>query len=1154
MIFLVISLADKFRSRRETANASQKGSGIDGECKELTFDFELLSNGPETTTQPQLQRRVSFNRYRLKHNLANVGDLMMIQDKIDIAYKNAIDSMLADVDAEDIVTVELMQDDLYQPLFISNCRRKNLRATDFLDKVYEVSQSQKYFLLANEFELKLSVLRRLRGGAPRGRNLNQAVTSISHHFDKHVIHIKNNEGQMCGYLALAMGIWLSKNKSPGSTVNGRQVAFSIPQERARLDYLSAYQAMHKNLGGKLRDYAEELFMEICPEMQVNPLGLDELNSIQHHLSSEYQLIVVRRPTTPATKQTYQPMFEGNSSSNNKIILEFVGGVREDGTPASVYDQHYNLVNRLHRYYEFNFWCFQCKTGYQRADCHSCEGTCKYCRRRGLCEPNESTKHCGNCNEIFPNSKCFDAHKKRCNRFQICEVCSFRHRKNLVHQCGWYHCLKCREEYEGKGPTHYCNIKALDAEALQEKDEKLKIIVAFDIESYQKPTRYNSDKYQHVANLLIAHVCCDVCWNALEKAKTSHCAVCGPIEHRFYGDECVREFNDYLIDNLSPIACRKKAQIDVYAHNLKGYDGKFVLRDLMEQSLDDLDIILSGSKILRIKCGNIRFADSLNFFQQRLADLPKSFGFEDKAKKGYFPHFFNQPHEKWTELPSTIPHSRYFGTGMMKPADLENFRAWYNERKETEWNFENEIVDYCSNDCLVLMTAIQEFRRLVKESQGIDPTTRCFTLASVCMETWRANVLGENKIGITPISGYSGRKSSVVSNVWLDMIQKFEGKQIHREQRIGPYWADGFDNDSNTVYEFNGCHYHGHSCEYENPEEIISLGGEPTTPQTLLNKVFEKKQYYESMGMNYQSIWECEFKRIFIDGMFFGSRPSSSSDAIQQNVERETEALYEFTYPLLNYEELLERKHYSIDRRIFLSRVKREGHECNIREAFFGGRTGNCRNYYVCRDDEFLRYVDFTSLYPFVLYSKKFPTGHPTVITEDFSKDADAYFGFMSCSMQPPKKLFMPVLPVRHDNKLIFPLCRSCVDENNLDVCPHYHDERSLTGTWTTVEIYNALKRGYKFVEIFQVYHWDESNQKEGLFSEYIRTWLKIKQESSDWPAWVLSKNEPLERLAAETQYIENYKEKQGIDLDRENIKPNKGLRNLAKLMLNSFCK
>ena len=44
-----------------------------------------------------------------------------------------------------------------------------------------------------------------------------------------------------------------------------------------------------------------------------------------------------------------------------------------------------------------------------------------------------------------------------------------------------------------------------------------------------------------------------------------------------------------------------------------------------------------------------------------------------------------------------------------------------------------------------------------------------------------------------------------------------------------------------------------------------------------------------------------------------------------------------------------------------------------------------------------------------------------------------------------------------NNKLLFPLCRSCADLQQQTPCSHSEEERSLIGTWVTDEIKKALE-------------------------------------------------------------------------------------------------
>jgi len=102
-----------------------------------------------------------------------------------------------------------------------------------------------------------------------------------------------------------------------------------------------------------------------------------------------------------------------------------------------------------------------------------------------------------------------------------------------------------------------------------------------------------------------------------------------------------------------------------------------------------------------------------------------------------------------------------------------------------------------------------------------------------------------------------------------------------------------------------------------------------------------------------------------------------------------------------------------------------------------------------------------------------------------------------------------VLPYRNNNKLLFCLCRSCVYErNNFGECKHLRDDESaLTGTWVLDEIRLAVEKGYRVLDIYEVYEYQitqysRETDEGGLFVDYINTFLKLKAEASGYPSWV----------------------------------------------------
>ena len=103
---------------------------------------------------------------------------------------------------------------------------------------------------------------------------------------------------------------------------------------------------------------------------------------------------------------------------------------------------------------------------------------------------------------------------------------------------------------------------------------------------------------------------------------------------------------------------------------------------------------------------------------------------------------------------------------------------------------------------------------------------------------------------------------------------------------------------------------------------------------------------------------------------------------------------------------------------------------------------------------------------------RFPIGHPVVITENFetiSAGNQPYFGLIYCRVKPPRKLFHPVLPVKHDSKLVFSLCRTCMEMKSQEDCDHTTEERALTGVWVSAEVDKALELGYKVEHAFMIY-------------------------------------------------------------------------------------
>ena len=164
---------------------------------------------------------------------------------------------------------------------------------------------------------------------------------------------------------------------------------------------------------------------------------------------------------------------------------------------------------------------------------------------------------------------------------------------------------------------------------------------------------------------------------------------------------------------------------------------------------------------------------------------------------------------------------------------------------------------------------------------------------------------------------------------------------------------------------------------------------------------------------------------------------------------------------------------------------------------------------------------------------------------------EPYFGVMKVTILTPTDLLYQVLPLKCNSKLKFPLCYKCAYSKSQEMCQYLDSERMFTHSYCTPEIEVALNMGYIIKQIHEVLHWPETEmydpvtKEAGLFTKYINTFLKLKQEASSYPSHITTEEE-------KDKYIE-YFDHERILLDKNSIVKNPGLRSLSKLALNSFC-
>ena len=840
-----------------------------------------------------------------------------------------------------------------------------------------------------------------------------------------------------------------------------------------------------------------------------PCGYEELQQFQDALGPHYQLLVMCRA------KPFMLIFKGPEAPHQIRLLKS--------------DHHYDGCTSFPGFVNRSYYCTLCEKGYnvEDAEHHPCEGrVCRGCQRADCPDYRRGQRpheECPLCHCLFYGADCLRHHTSigRCQKIKTCLSCKAKYtvNKRKPHRCGFAQCPCCSEMV--KISDHKCYIQPINPEedtsfetmaewraARRQAEVQNKkvpppppLLVYADIEALQLPDR----TFQPIL----------LCYKADDDYRIRD----------LYGDDCCLRFLHALDDMTQIPDYEEDRPVIVVFHNLKGFDGMFILNTLYAQQRTVQTQLTVGAKVLSFQSGALTFKDSLCFLPMPLASFPATFGLTE-LKKGFFPHVFNTLDNQSYE--GRLPDLHYYDPESMSEGKRKELEEWYahESARNAPFNLRQEMIDYCRSDVELLQAGCDAFITEFKAIAGFKPLEKCVTIASACNEYWRRHHLQPDTIAVEPLRGWRGANvnQSLKALQWLyflnhqlrsddDVADPIRHVRNGGEQQIttpaSTYFVDGFDPSTQTIYEFHGCYWH--ACPTCHPYErhVTRPAQGNRTLEEVYRATLHKTAMLRQTGYRVVEIWECHW-----------------DDAVKQ--KNSPEALFVSTFDLAP--------------------------PLQPRDAFFGGRTGAVALHAQAdtAQGEEIRYVDVTSLYPWVNKTACYPVGHPTIITDPGHTDISQYFGMALVDLLPPPGLHHPVLPVRSGGKLTFPLCSRCVTEGQAKPmlersshCPHTDTVRGIRGTWCTPEIAVAVQKGYRITKIHEVWHFPPEQRVTGLFAAYVNTWLKIKQEASGWPRWCNTEEK-------KQQYIRNYHEREGILLEYDKIKKNPGLKALAKLMLNSF--
>ena len=803
-----------------------------------------------------VNRRFGLLDRRYAVNLQQEGNII---DNITPALRDALErAMRQVVDDPNLGDNYRVFFDLFSDRLVHGTYRGNgMRVQDFreggpsVDAVFERLQqtlnSNESFAMDDTFQMEVMVVRppNHQGSGKKLKNkpgyqkLNDFVVN-----KKRIVPIRNTDN-LCGARAVMTAKYIVDEKH---------------RQQQNPNYKDPrLQSMKK--GGRIQEMlAKELHQQSgVPE---GPVGRDELAKFQEYLGSGYRLIVVYGEERNAC-HAFSPY-----SENQRLIILYHN------------KEHYDVITSLPGFFNQTYFCPYCLKGYNNEGHHRCESlenkVCSCCRQPNCSgfashvpQKLKATIPCHHCRRFFFNEECYDNHTRFtlarqlkpensvCLNVRRCKHCgkqSNSFKAVRAHQCGTSQCPSCEKyvkasehkcfiqpdrkrkrqqenerEVRARLDDEFAIIEAMEnAEGEEEGKEEQKepLHVYFDIEAMQH-------RGNHEANLLV-----------YQSSEMVNARVLS-------GPNCVEQF----LDELKLLTEENTRQVYALAHYLQAYDGYFIIQKYYEHG-QEVHQIRCGAKIMSLTHFNIRFTDSLNFFAMPLSAFPTTFGLEEAAK-GFFPHLFNRPENQ--DYVGPTPDAKFYMTETMSLEKKAEFDEFYEQASKPVvlFNFKKELIRYCKSDVKLLKEGCETFQKLFLEHSGFNPFEK-LTIASACNQDLRNNCMYEDTIATEPAYGWVGLKgnASKESLEWFHWLNHCKRKevletmseedyQVHELMEIydtdyqnplkkdhiqhagngGEQFiptirtsVDGYCQETNTVYQYQGCFWHGCEACYPNRTE------------------------------------------------------------------------------------------------------------------------------------------------------------------------------------------------------------------------------------------------------------------------------------------------------------------------------------------------
>lgn len=706
------------------------------------------------------------------------------------------------------------------------------------------------------------------------------------------------------------------------------------------------------------------------------------------------------------------------------------------------------------------------------------------------------------------------------------MCDARYDVKIGHQCYSFLCEFCGEWYK-KDKFHNCVLPPKTSS----NEEHISKILFFDIECFLEPRvdEDGSEHTEHVPNCIVFHL-----WYENQDEREAD----GMPE--WYVASSIGSAVEFLFQSRSGQPGRFFSAANgwrVISHNGHGYDENFFLREVLKSGTHrQIYGISNGMGFKDLKIYDVHFLDSFQFLSTGLAKLARDFGIP--IRKGAFPYLFNRSENEyyWGELPDvkyfkgheqwhrehgpfSYDQERDFGHLSFDDHATEKMRQGFSLMRcstnpDGYWLW-GETVLYCVNDVKILRDVWLKFRQITLDAVGVDPTAY-LTTSQVALAAFQI-LMDPNKPFSQRIHRFSEKHAEFH---WRKKVLYFIGE---KEKKDSAYYRL-------NIPSFRDHPFHG--VDWANKKLFYLL----RCKEHACSRCY-KASMHKGTDMNYLRRESNKWRAV--------AERAMSDFTIEWTFECEFDRLHE---NLSKLHELVNAEDIPLD----------------PREAMRGGRTECFVPYTPIQKG---CYFDVCSLYPTVMNGFPMPTSikahykNPS-ISSVMSRGKQLEFGLYRCRVLPPRKLRIPVLPCKFNEKLMFALCRTCAQEcDHTKTCDHGNAARSLVSTWTSVELNRALKRGYVLEKVYECVVFHSSTT---IFKRYVETFLKMKTSADGDKVvkqWLRTKKGVQREIGDETwvisdeerkSFVEEYNKRYEVHMTVDELKKNSSLRAVAKLMLNSL--